>query len=192
MSDSCQHPVAPAQVTPLLAERYFGSALELTSHDNYCPFWDSDARDPSSRPAGSEDGESVEQVSQRVHQLFQVGAGGCRCYCCCWACAGLAAGICVHAGWQEDRRGAVLTALLLLLSVCLQELELQHQGQHILLVSHGDTLSILQATFHGSPLSQHRQYGLATAELKCLNPPREAAAAAGSSSRELAGVCARS
>lgn len=52
----------------------------------------------------------------------------------------------------------------------LQELEQRHQGQHILLVSHGDTLSILQATFHRSPLTQHRQYGLATAELKCLNP----------------------
>jgi broad specificity phosphatase PhoE len=53
---------------------------------------------------------------------------------------------------------------------CQQELEQQHQGQHILLVSHGDTLSILQATFHGTPLTHHRQYGLATAELKCLNP----------------------
>lgn len=51
----------------------------------------------------------------------------------------------------------------------LQDLEQQHQGQHILLVSHGDTLSILQATYHSSPLTQHRQYGLATAELKCLN-----------------------
>lgn len=56
----------------MLAERFFGSALELTSHDNYCPFWASDAQDPHSRPVGSEDGESVVQVSQRVHQLFQV------------------------------------------------------------------------------------------------------------------------
>jgi hypothetical protein len=50
-----------------------------------------------------------------------------------------------------------------------QELEQQHEGQHILLVSHGDTLSILQATFHGTPQAQHRQYGLGTAELKQLN-----------------------
>ncbi|KAF6263235.1 phosphoglycerate mutase [Scenedesmus sp. NREL 46B-D3] len=50
-----------------------------------------------------------------------------------------------------------------------QELEQQHEGQHILLVSHGDTLSILQATFHGTCLAQHRQYGLGTAELKQLN-----------------------
>jgi broad specificity phosphatase PhoE len=49
-----------------------------------------------------------------------------------------------------------------------QELESQYSGQHILLVSHGDTLSVLQATFYGSPLTQHRQYGLATAELRKL------------------------
>jgi hypothetical protein len=58
-----------------LAERYFGSALELTSHDNYCPFWASDALDPNSRPVGGEDGESVVQVSQRVRQMFQVALG---------------------------------------------------------------------------------------------------------------------
>lgn len=50
-----------------------------------------------------------------------------------------------------------------------QELEQQHEAQHVLLVSHGDTLSILQATFHGTDLAQHRQYGLGTAELKQLN-----------------------
>jgi broad specificity phosphatase PhoE len=50
-----------------------------------------------------------------------------------------------------------------------QELEQQHEGRHIVLVSHGDTLSILQATFHGTSLAQHRQYGLGTAELKQLN-----------------------
>lgn len=176
----------------MLAERYFGSVLELTSHDNYCPFWDSDARDPSSRPAGSEDGESVEQVSQRVQQLFQVRSGR--------AAAAAAAPVWVqHAGrsgWQLDAvlTDTVLLLLLLLVRLCLQELEQQHQGQHILLVSHGDTLSILQATFHGSPLSQHRQYGLATAELKCLNPLAAAAGAAeaASNSRELAGVGGRS
>lgn len=73
LAPAVMHPPNTLQVTPLLAERFFGSALELTSHDNYCPFWASDAQDPHSRPSGSEDGESVVQVSQRVHQLFQVG-----------------------------------------------------------------------------------------------------------------------
>lgn len=175
----------------MLAERYFGSVLELTSHDNYCPFWDSDARNPSSRPAGSEDGESVEQVSQRVQQLFQVRSGR----------AAAAAPVCVHVvlGGRGGSSMLCTDTVLLLLHLRLQELEQQHQGQHILLVSHGDTLSILQATFHGRPLSRHRQYGLATAELKCLNPPRAAAAGAaaadadaGATSRELAGVGGRS
>jgi hypothetical protein len=35
-------------------------------------------------------------------------------------------------------------------------------------VSHGDTLSILQALVKGTPLGEHRQYGLGTAELKRL------------------------
>ncbi|WIA41398.1 hypothetical protein OEZ86_004984 [Tetradesmus obliquus] len=111
---------AAMQVTPLLRERCFGSKLELTCHDNYCPAWEGDAADPGSKPCGCEDGESVQDVSARVQQLFQ-------------------------------------------------ELEQQHEAQHVLLVSHGDTLSILQATFHGTDLAQHRQYGLGTAELKQLN-----------------------
>eukprot|EP00878_Enallax_costatus_P027278 GHUV01029346.1.p1 GENE.GHUV01029346.1~~GHUV01029346.1.p1 ORF type:complete len:201 (+),score=46.90 GHUV01029346.1:325-927(+) len=108
------------KVTPLLRERFFGTHLELQCHDNYCPAWEGDARDPTSKPAGNVDGESVAEVSERIQQLFQ-------------------------------------------------ELEQQHKGQHILLVSHGDTLSILQATFLNTLLTQHRQYGLGTAELKKLD-----------------------
>lgn len=52
---------------------------------------------------------------------------------------------------------------------CAQEVDAAHQGRHILLVSHGDTLSILQALVAGVPLGQHRQYGLGTAELKRLS-----------------------
>jgi hypothetical protein len=60
------------QVTPLLRERCFGSKLELTCHQNYCPAWEGDAADPASKPCGCEDGESVQEVSARVQQLFQV------------------------------------------------------------------------------------------------------------------------
>ncbi len=59
------------QVAPALRERYFGAALELTSHDNYCPAWEHDAVDCSYRPGG--DGESVEHVAARIRELFQVG-----------------------------------------------------------------------------------------------------------------------
>lgn len=59
-----------------------------------------------------------------------------------------------------------------------QELETAHVQQHVVLVSHGDTLSILQATYHGVPLSQHRRYGLGTAELRRLVPEAAAEQAA--------------
>ena len=42
----------------------------------------------------------------------------------------------------------------------LDRLEAQHAGQHIVLVSHGDALSILAAAALGTPLGQHRQHGL--------------------------------
>lgn len=39
-------------------------------------------------------------------------------------------------------------------------LEAEHSGRHIVLVSHGDALSILTAALLGTPLGQHRQHGL--------------------------------
>mmetsp|Transcript_8479 Transcript_8479/g.18141 ORF Transcript_8479/g.18141 Transcript_8479/m.18141 type:complete len:215 (+) Transcript_8479:126-770(+) len=50
-----------------------------------------------------------------------------------------------------------------------QVLEGRHHGAHILLVAHGDTLSILQATMEGRDLRQHRECAFETAELKKLN-----------------------
>lgn len=41
-----------------------------------------------------------------------------------------------------------------------QRLERQHSGRHIVLVSHGDALSILAAALLGTPLGSHRQHGL--------------------------------
>ena len=49
-----------------------------------------------------------------------------------------------------------------------QRLEGQHQGRDILLVSHGDTLSILWASMTGLPLQQHRCHGQQTGELRQL------------------------
>jgi broad specificity phosphatase PhoE len=50
-------------------------------------------------------------------------------------------------------------------------LEAEHQGRHILLVSHGDTLSICQAAMTPGPhtLHGHRQFAFNTAQLKRLN-----------------------
>lgn len=51
---------------------------------------------------------------------------------------------------------------------CLQALEDAHEGAIILLVSHGDTLSILEATMRGADTRQHRGYAFETAELRRL------------------------
>lgn len=50
-------------------------------------------------------------------------------------------------------------------------LEGAHKGNTILLVSHGDTLSILMAVVKGQPLLEHRQHGLGTGELRLLHMP---------------------
>lgn len=39
-------------------------------------------------------------------------------------------------------------------------LEAAHSGRHIVLVSHGDALSILAAALLGAPLRAHRAHGL--------------------------------
>ncbi|GAX76695.1 hypothetical protein CEUSTIGMA_g4141.t1 [Chlamydomonas eustigma] len=49
-----------------------------------------------------------------------------------------------------------------------KELESRHDGVHILLVGHGDTLSILQATMEGADIREHRKYAFKTGELRLL------------------------
>lgn len=48
----------------------------------------------------------------------------------------------------------------------IQQTETEHTGKTVLLVSHGDTLSILMAVAKGTPLSENRLYGLQTGELQ--------------------------
>jgi hypothetical protein len=68
--------------------------------------------------------------------------------------------------------------LLLLLLFAKQALEARHSGRPILLVGHGDTLSITLTTTAGSDPRQHRAHGLGTAELRRLLGEGEAATAA--------------
>ncbi len=49
-----------------------------------------------------------------------------------------------------------------------QRLDAEHQGAIVLLVSHGDTLSILQATMLDEDTRQHRRFAFDTAELRPL------------------------
>jgi len=112
-------PAGSITEVPDLRERYFGTALELQSHDLYKTVWEVDEKNVSIGPAGG--GESVQAVSQRLSQVMT-------------------------------------------------RLEEEHSGQAILLVAHGDTLSILTATIKSDNLSEHRKWGLQTAELADLVP----------------------
>ena len=54
------------------------------------------------------------------------------------------------------------------LHMLIERVERQHQGMEIVLVAHGDTLSILWAYMRGRPLSKHREIALQTGELRAL------------------------
>eukprot|EP00955_Chlamydomonas_euryale_P059315 357338-Chlamydomonas_euryale.AAC.1 len=94
--------------TPI--QRGFGTVLETKSAlDGYNKTWEQDAKDTAYKAGsleGSDDGESVDDVSARVRSMFK--------------------------GFEEA-----------------------HEDMNILLVSHGDTLSIMQATMEEGDRKQH-------------------------------------
>lgn len=53
----------------------------------------------------------------------------------------------------------------------MKRLETQHCSKEILLVAHGDTLSIFWACMRGRPLASHREVALQTGELRKFNVP---------------------
>ena len=88
--------------------------------------------------------------------------------------------------WAADETGSghpdgdvePAAALLDRVTAFIAQLERRHHGRDILLVSHGDTLQILQAGFLGVDPSRHRSLPhLATAEIRRLrlNRPGQAA-----------------
>ncbi|KAG6556417.1 hypothetical protein Mapa_002360 [Marchantia paleacea] len=123
-----------------LRERFFGSPLELQSHDHYSEIWKIDARDPLVGPEG---GESVADVAMRV-----------------------------------------IRALLRI------EQEVQGYEHAVIVVSHGDTLQILQTVIahalswvvtendsllshledaiNPAVLQRHRSFAMVTGELRRL------------------------
>jgi broad specificity phosphatase PhoE len=166
----------PPQVAPELRERFFGAALELASHENYCPAWEGDAADPSTRPCG--DGESADDVAARALGLLRVRFRAQRG-------AGSRGGVRRrgrpprHWPAHRPRTHPVLEVLQQPLlqhsphppnapGPAHQELEARHAGKAVLLVSHGDTLSITLTAAAGGDLRRHRVNGLGTAELRRL------------------------
>jgi glucosyl-3-phosphoglycerate phosphatase len=84
--------------------------------------------------------------------------------------------------WAADETDAVpadgtvetAAAVLDRATALIVQLERRHSGRDILLVSHGDTLQILQAGFAGADPSQHRTLPpLATAEIRRLRLGQE-------------------
>lgn len=61
-----------------------------------------------------------------------------------------------------------MEAVALRLKSLLERLENAHQGTTVLLVAHGDTLSILTAVAHKTPLGEHSQTMMQTGELRQL------------------------
>ncbi|KAK9803307.1 hypothetical protein WJX72_011025 [[Myrmecia] bisecta] len=79
--------------------------------------------------------------------------------------------------WQQDANdltvgpsggGESVMDVSVRLQQLFSRLEQQHAGCNILLVAHGDTLSILWATLETNDLKAHRQHGLQTGELRRL------------------------
>mmetsp|Transcript_10184 Transcript_10184/g.30727 ORF Transcript_10184/g.30727 Transcript_10184/m.30727 type:complete len:230 (-) Transcript_10184:32-721(-) len=116
-------PETPIQMKDELMERGFGTVLETKSAlDGYNKTWEQDAKDTAYKAGsleGSDDGESVDDVSARVRSMFK--------------------------GFEEA-----------------------HEDMNILLVSHGDTLSIMQATMEEGDRKQHTRYQFSNCELRLL------------------------
>jgi probable phosphoglycerate mutase len=89
-------------------------------------------------------------------------------YACVWAADETDA---CHADGSVEPAAAVLDRV----TAFVAELERRHRGRRILLVSHGDTLQILQAGFLRVDPSRHRSLPhLATAEIRLLQLEAEA------------------
>lgn len=80
--------------------------------------------------------------------------------------------------WEQDAEsidyrpggdGESVRSVSLRVQQLFEQMEARHRDCHVLLVAHGDTLSILEATVRGSNLRQHRHHGLATGQLRRLN-----------------------
>jgi hypothetical protein len=71
-----------------------------------------------------------------------------------------------------------------------QDLEARHSGKALLLVSHGDTLSITLTAAAGGDLREHRANGLGTAELRRLQGAAGGGGGAAAAARPAAAAAA--
>eukprot|EP00803_Ostreobium_quekettii_P008813 evm.model.scf_1772.2 EVM.evm.TU.scf_1772.2 scf_1772:5839-7036(-) len=79
--------------------------------------------------------------------------------------------------WERDMRditdggpagGESVQDVSARVTTLMEMLEREHEGCAVVLVAHGDTLSILQAVVNGSELGRHTQYGMKNCEIRRL------------------------
>lgn len=123
-----------------LRERHFGG-FELESHDHYKTVWVEDARDVNWRaPAAKKEKKSEGDGKEEAN-----GDGD---------------------GGREEGESVVDVAARL--RDLFARLEAAHSGKNVLLVAHGDTLSIATAVARGGGLGRHREHAQETGELRKL------------------------
>ena len=153
----------PVLVAAALRERCFGD-LEGTATGNYARVWATDEAD-----AGDTAGDGGDSAADGGDSAADGGDAG----------GGEAGGL--DAGSQDAGSGVEPAAAVLDRATALvTDLERRYAGRDILLVSHGDTLQILQAGFlRMDPAAHRRQPHLGIAEIRALRlgagretPPR--------------------
>ena len=175
--------LATAQVEAALRERCFG-AFEMTSCSNYEVVWAEDAASTANRCAGGAlpvaklgAGRAGSRCMETRQEERSVHPGSSirtnlRCRSSCSSpssCASPGCNPSAHGpstpcpaahcrspggGGESVHDVAERTRGLV------QQLEAAHEGRHVVLVSHGDALSILAAALLGTPLGEHRRHGL--------------------------------
>lgn len=149
------HNPCRTQLEPALRERCFGGH-ELTSCSNYELVWAEDAKSTANRCVECGANEEGSRAA-----LMQAAAAACSQ---AW---GPPQRFAPHVapprpacrrppgeGGESVEDVAARTAGLV------ERLEARHSGRHVVLVSHGDALSILAAALLGTGLGGHRRHGL--------------------------------
>ena len=127
------------QLAAELRERNFG-CFELTSHDNYAAVWAEDSKSADFRPSGGS--------LSTVHATLEMPAADSK--------------------FRGAGEGESVKDVASRLVSLIQQIESKHTAQIVLLVAHGDTLSILWALVIGQPLESHRSIAIQTGELRQL------------------------
>lgn len=175
--------LCPQQEAPELRERNFGG-YELQSCSNYERVWADDAEDPGRQPPGAGAGLMrlllaglgdellggasglLEALPQKGEEMLPERSGlGSPSHSRPWRTWPSfphlhPAPTPPTAAASYSGGGESVQDVAQRLRGLIERLEAAHAGRHIVLVSHGDALSVLAAVLLGGDLWRHRQHGL--------------------------------